>query len=84
MFKATKKANPYHQQVYEENLFLQKIYNTFEEITNQFPHIQKLYDRHTIRLDLGCDFATLIFSVEAIEINCNGFVFTAFVFIPLY
>ncbi len=84
MFKATKNADPYHQQVYEENPYLQKIYNTFEEITTQFPNIQKPYDRHTIRLDLGFDFVTLIFSVELIEINCNGFVFTAFVFVPLY
>jgi hypothetical protein len=83
MFKTTKNANPYHQQVYEENLYLQKIYNTFEEINTQFPHIQKPYDRHVIRLDLGFDIATLIFSVEPIEINCNGFVFTAFVFAPL-
>lgn len=84
MFKAVKGANPYHQEVYENNLYLQKIYNSFEDITNQFPHIQKPYDRHTIRLDLGFDFATLIFSVQPIEINYNGFVFTGFVFVPLY
>jgi hypothetical protein len=84
MFKANKDANPYHQQVYEENPYLQKIYNTFEEITTQFPNIQKPYDRHVIRLDLGFDFVTLIFSVEVVEINCNGFIFTAFVFVPLY
>jgi hypothetical protein len=84
MFKATKNANPYHQQVYEENPYLQKIYNTFEEITNQFPHIQKPYDRHTIRLGLGFDVVETVFSVELIEINCNGFIFTAFVFVPLY
>jgi len=84
MFKATKNANPYHQQVYEENPYLQKIYNTFEEITNQFPHIQKPYDLHTIRLGLGLDVVETIFSVEVVEINCNGFIFTAFVFVPLY
>jgi hypothetical protein len=46
MFKATKNANPYHQQVYEENPYLQKIYNTFEEITMSYPYSVEISDEH--------------------------------------
>lgn len=71
--------NPYIQEAYEADPNLQIIYNSVEEVTAKFPHIERLYDVHRAGVKNGSE---VNFYLERVGIAVQQFSFIGFVLAP--
>jgi hypothetical protein len=77
--------SPLAKEAYESDPRLQKIYNSIQEVTQEFPHIKRLYDEHIVPTHYPYPMpSSILFRLHGMQIDINNgqFTFIGFTFIP--